>query len=857
MLTLVLLVGAVSCSPVPSEPSLQASATHHGTSPAGAAPLEITHGAHQVTFEVNEELGETTASTTSSELSGEDDPPIPTATTPPVLPDGDTHAHDAHPAVTEPHRTQPHQTQQPQLSHGSPLVIQPHEVHDTHHHEPFPQLHVTPHHDLQSNSSHSSHSQPQTSILQVTQPNATTSGVTHNHNPEANVTQSRATDQEASPSHERSSEETLPHIHKVTEETRETVNEEAAPQTAGSLEASTEKSSSSREAVEHSSEHKGLQSPIKRESTEASTSRESIERTQQSKSNLQNSNNGSAVHHTLFHHHPHEEVETVVEADLHSWESSEHRHFSPSAIKAAAEAKVLGEDLAGERNEGIRNVAALNGRVSEALQIGDSHEEGKEKIEYIDTVALSTDTEEDTTDEIVAGGQQVSEIQISLAKDGAPQHSHETTGNDGKPSEERTEGDIKSQTHELTDSVEKQKESDENRERKHTGEMEELPSLVMDSSSPIDIVERSEEAEREVLEGAASETVVETAPREAKLTPPAVVAEEGRRRSRIYPKSSTEEESHSTTHEEALKVQDQKESQNTSDSKLHQGGLESMSMTSPNPDTPQGEGTLLTEEAEATIVPPETFTEADDTPAAEAGDKTVGTEEGSVPAPSAAPLPTEDYTDNYSDPISTGNLPDLVVTQEEIPSLEHPLTDLPLLSTSDKETAGGGSLRKEGKVAWALPPQQEQVSAVAPNSLTPGCIVAIVFGVILSAVVVLGIGGFVVYQRRTLNRPKVLGSDRGYAGSDSGGYIDDQVRVSYVNSQIDSPKGQTYQPPQGEQVPQVLIHLRSLKPSFPKGLAAKFPKALPSMPKVAPMNLPKIGQFISKWESRGSNQSGQ
>lgn len=52
----------------------------------------------------------------------------------------------------------------------------------------------------------------------------------------------------------------------------------------------------------------------------------------------------------------------------------------------------------------------------------------------------------------------------------------------------------------------------------------------------------------------------------------------------------------------------------------------------------------------------------------------------------------------------------------------------------------------------------------------------------------LGIGGFVVWQRRTLNRPKVLGSDRGYAGSDSGGYIDDQVRVSYVNSQIDSPK---------------------------------------------------------------------
>lgn len=680
VLTLVLLVGAVSCSPVPSEPSLQASATHHGTSPAGAAPLEVTHGAHQVTFEVSEELGETTASTTSSELSGEDDPPIPTATTPPVLPDGDTHAQDAHPAVTEPHRTQPHQTQQPQLSHGSPLVIQPHEVHDTHHHEPLPQSHVTPHHDLQSNSSHSSHSQPQTPILHVTQPNATSSGVTHSYNPGPNVTQSRATDLEAFPSHERSSEETLPHNHKLTEGTRKAVNEEAALENDGSVETSTEKSSSSREVVDHSSEHKGLQSPIKQESTEVSSSRESTEKTHQSKSNLQNSNNGSVVHHTLFHHHPHEEVETVVEADLHSRESSEHRYFSPSAIKAAAEAKALGEDLASERNEDIRNVAALNGRVSEAIQIGDSHEEGKEKIEYIDTGALSTDTEEDTTDEILSGGQQVSEIQISLARDGAPQHSHETMGNDGKPSEKRTEGGIKSQTHGLTDSVEKPKVSDENRERKHTGEMEELPSLVMNSSSPIDIVERSEEAEREVLELAASETVVETAPREAKLTPPAVVAEEGRRRSRIS-KSGTEEESHGTTHEEALKVQDQKESQNTSDSKLHQGGLESMSMTSPTPDTPQGEGTLAAEEAEATIVPPETFTEAANAPAAEAGDKTERTEEDSVPAPSAAPLPTEDYTDNYSDPISTGNLPDLVVTQEEIPSLEHPQTDLPLLST--------------------------------------------------------------------------------------------------------------------------------------------------------------------------------
>lgn len=40
--------------------------------------------------------------------------------------------------------------------------------------------------------------------------------------------------------------------------------------------------------------------------------------------------------------------------------------------------------------------------------------------------------------------------------------------------------------------------------------------------------------------------------------------------------------------------------------------------------------------------------------------------------------------------------------------------------------------------AWVLPPQQEQVSAVAPEAMTPGCIVGIVFGVLLSLVVLLG-----------------------------------------------------------------------------------------------------------------------
>ena len=59
-----------------------------------------------------------------------------------------------------------------------------------------------------------------------------------------------------------------------------------------------------------------------------------------------------------------------------------------------------------------------------------------------------------------------------------------------------------------------------------------------------------------------------------------------------------------------------------------------------------------------------------------------------------------------------------------------------LICVSDKEASG--NLRTKGGVAWALPPQQEQVSAVAPDSLTPGCIVAIVFGVIISVTVLLG-----------------------------------------------------------------------------------------------------------------------
>jgi len=85
-----------------------------------------------------------------------------------------------------------------------------------------------------------------------------------------------------------------------------------------------------------------------------------------------------------------------------------------------------------------------------------------------------------------------------------------------------------------------------------------------------------------------------------------------------------------------------------------------------------------------------------------------------------------------------------------------------------------------------------QISIHEPNPLSAGSIVGIIFGVLMISGMLVGVAGFIVYQRRFHIRPKTLNSDRGYAGSDSGGYIDDdQVRVSYVNSQTDMPKSST------------------------------------------------------------------
>ena len=648
--------------------------------------MEATHEARHVTFEVIEGVGETTLSTTSPELSGEDDPPIPTATTPPVLPESEPQ--ESNPAVTEPHHTQQQQQRetQPHLSHGSPLVTEPHESHDTHLHASLLQSQAAPHHDSENSNSHASSSQRQSTNPEVLQPHDISSMVTQTHNTRPEVIQSHGANPKATLSHEKSSEAILPH--KITEQDNEHGNDKTVPQIVTSEEGSTEKSDSSQKTpASQSSEHEHSQLSEKISPHETSINRnsnESSQRVSHDGTKVHNHKNTSEVVYVVPHHHYHQDVEAVVEADLHSWESSEHRHFSTSTIRGNKEDTDTGEDLVNIGNQRVKNAVVvennrtlpLRGTVREPILIGHPREQMKTqnsdtengKVEYIDTVALSTDTEEDTTDEIIVEGpQQGSKIQVSIAEERV-QHPHEPVRSNGKPFEE---SDIRGQTHELSHL---QNEKSENRERKLTGEVEIVPSLLMDSSSPIDIVERSEEAEREVLEGAAFETVVETAPRERNLTATEVTAEESRRRSLIYVKSSNEDQTH-----DATSVEDQKESENPSGSKML-GELESMSMTSPTPDTPQGEGTQVAEDPEATIVPPDTFAESENTTAAETKGKVEGNESPAA-APSVAPPPTEDYTDNYNDPISSGNLPDLVATQEEIPSREESQTDFPLLST--------------------------------------------------------------------------------------------------------------------------------------------------------------------------------
>ncbi|KAK3864817.1 hypothetical protein Pcinc_029532 [Petrolisthes cinctipes] len=375
---------------------------------------------------------------------------------------------------------------------------------------------------------------------------------------------------------------------------------------------------------------------------------------------------------------------------------------------------------------------------------------------------------------------------------------------------------------------EKEKNTEEYREERKTrpevddDDDEEIPTFIMDSSAPIDIVERSQghggtsTQGEETLETSASEVTEEVVSKEDEAE--VVVVEgsddvEAGRRSRTYIESPS------------------------NPIRLNHDGLEIMSRTSPTPVTSPGitedvsgslevkeeeesaretppvedkeEDTLATsspidfsseetisEEEEETREEEETGEEEEEEEVVVAvmGEKDMDkTEEDSgsvedsrvVATDTPKDVPPQDYTESYGDPIISGdNLPDFTVTREDLPSLTHPVPDVPPIPSNR-----GNSRTGAGGATWHHPTQQERVSVAAPTSLTPGCIVAIVFGVIVSLSIIIGIGGFVMWQRRTLNRPKALGSDRGYAGSDSLGYLDDQVHVSYVNSQVDSTKG--------------------------------------------------------------------
>nr|XP_027228918.1 fibrous sheath CABYR-binding protein-like isoform X2 [Penaeus vannamei] len=294
------------------------------------------------------------------------------------------------------------------------------------------------------------------------------------------------------------------------------------------------------------------------------------------------------------------------------------------------------------------------------------------------------------------------------------------------------------------------------------------------------------------------------------------------RKSRIYIEDDYSDPARVTHPEDPAVPEDAAEEE--SEHRVVNSGLESMSMTSPTPEVPPQnvpvEATVEedqvppanSEEIESVTPPldaaePEenvtsVIDKVEEPPAVHETEEEVSVVDDVLPSSSVAPALAEDYPDSYTDPLDAADLPDIDVTHEHLPSKEQPLDkgeEAGAGQPSDHagEVAGDSSdlaasdhmLEVEAGTPRVLPPQQEQVSAAAPTTLTVGCIIAIVFGVLVSLVILVGVGGFVLYQRRTLNRPKALNSDRGYAGSDSGGYIDDQVRVSYVNSQIDTPKG--------------------------------------------------------------------
>ncbi|XP_042217028.1 cell surface glycoprotein 1-like isoform X1 [Homarus americanus] len=746
VLTLLLVVGAVTCSPVPSD---QPAFTAHD-----AAQVDVTHEIRHVTFEVSEEVSEATAS--SQVPSGEppeDDPPIPTATTPPTSPEA--HSHPEAPALN---------------------------VHSTHHQQ---------------------------------------------------GTQSTETNPESTP-----------FIEKLLEDSQST---EDHPDDSQSTEKLLEDSQSTEDNPDDS---------------------QSKENQPEHPEPLQNQPDVEFQEH---------QPDEVAEGAVHEAEGGDKNSPEQDTTAGAHTEVIVDHVVAGEADT-----------TSVGAEESTAGGEGEHHVALSET--LAGEANGDDTHHNAGEGELMKQIHQPVK--GSEEH---------EGADEHVTGEHKDTTLKVIDPV-KDLDSEESDEQVETKSQEEVPSFVMDSSAPIDIVERSDTDD---TVHHASEAVAETIPQETRVLPPEGLTAETIRKSRVYIQDPREDSEEMTQAEKSTVLE-----KVNNVPKLANRGLEIMSMTSPTPegppegaptdeleteeeappsdeeietsalsaeDDPEANNTTVvveepvSSEEEDGVLPetvsetiPETVSEEteEDEPVVVPEVVPVVPDTHDLPSPSSAPLPNEEDTDNYGDPLDSDNdnLPDFDVTKEELPSKEHPLpevtAELPIHPRDQSEkvdeeessdlAAGDHTLEVEAGTSWVLPPQQEKVSAVAPEALTPGCIVGIVFGVLFSLVILLGVGGFVVWQRRTLNRPKVLGSDRGYAGSDSGGYIDDQGQTP-----------QASQPEQAQQVPQVLIHLKNLKPSLPQGMGDKLKKSLPTMPKIAPMNLPNIGQVFTKRESGGSNQPGQ
>jgi len=161
-------------------------------------------------------------------------------------------------------------------------------------------------------------------------------------------------------------------------------------------------------------------------------------------------------------------------------------------------------------------------------------------------------------------------------------------------------------------------------------------------------------------------------------------------------------------------------------------------------------------------------------------------------APPVIPSESENTLDETVDPATGAPVPDQDIADQE--STENKTSQPKGMAppkTNQKDQVHPHKLSSSDEVSSQryLPPSQEQVRIAEPHPLSAGAIVGIIFGVLMCSGFIVAAASFIVYQRRFHIRPKVLNSDRGYAGSDSGGYIDDDaVRVSYVNSQTDMPK---------------------------------------------------------------------